>query len=232
MAKKKVILIIVEGPSDQDALERYFVRYFDSERVITKVIYGDITTQRGANRANIKSRLGKVVKRKLDEYKYKNTDVSKIIHIVDMDGAYIDNEFVKEASDCSKPVYEIDCIKTDNVKGICERNAQKREIINALKSNTSGIYGGIPYSLYYMSCNLDHVLYDLPNATDEQKESYSMEFSERYIDNLDEFIRFIRESTFSQCISYESSWDFIQEECHSLERYSNLGLCFQAANID
>ena len=40
------------------------------------------------------------------------------------------------------------------------------------------------------------------------------------------FIKFISESTFSQCTDYKESWDYIKQDKHSLERNSNLGLCF------
>lgn len=77
-----------------------------------------------------------------------------------------------------------------------------------------------------MSCNLDHVLYNLQNAGDKEKEDYALEFSEKYIDNIDDFISFLCNSDFSCCDSYEDSWKFIKGGKHSLERYSNLGRCF------
>ena len=81
-----------------------------------------------------------------------------------------------------------------------------------------------------MSCNLDHVLYNLQNASDKEKEDYALEFSEKYIDNIDDFISFLCNSDFSCCDSYEDSWKFIKGGKHSLERYSNLGLCFLHSN--
>jgi hypothetical protein len=77
-----------------------------------------------------------------------------------------------------------------------------------------------------MSCNLDHVLYNLQNATDTEKEEYAFNFSEKYIDNIEDFILFLYKSEFSCCDSYEDSWMFIKQGKNSLERYSNLGLCF------
>lgn len=105
----------------------------------------------------------------------------------------------------------------------------RRENINTLSTNISGICNGIPYKVYYMSCNLDHVLYNLQNANYKDKEENALEFSERYIDNIYDFIHFLRNSDFSSCSeSYEDSWKFIKEDKHSLERYSNLGLCFSS----
>lgn len=77
-----------------------------------------------------------------------------------------------------------------------------------------------------MSCNLDHVLHDNPNATDEEKKINSLAFTEKYYDDINEFIKFISESAFSQCTDYKESWDYIKQDNHSLERNSNLGLCF------
>ena len=88
------------------------------------------------------------------------------------------------------------------------------------------MWNNIPYKIYYMSCNLDHVLHDKPNATDEEKKANSLDFTEMYYDDINAFIKFISESTFSQCTDYKESWDYIKQDKHSLERNSNLGLCF------
>lgn len=78
---------------------------------------------------------------------------------------------------------------------------------------------------------MNHVLYNLQNATDKEKEAYALEFSEKYIDIIDDFISFLCNSDFSRCDSYEDSWKFIKDDKHSLERYSNLGLCFLPSNL-
>ncbi len=56
------MLVIVEGPSDASALERYFVKYFDSDRIVTKIIHGDITTDKNIDQSKIKAHLGNKVK--------------------------------------------------------------------------------------------------------------------------------------------------------------------------
>lgn len=223
------MLVIVEGPSDASALERYFVKYFDSDRIVTKIIHGDITTDKNIDQSKIKAHLGSKIKSWIINDKFKKSDIDRIIHIVDMDGAYIDDSFIQLDELCKDPYYSVISIKTSNVENIRLRNAQKRENINTLSTNTSGICNGIPYKVYYMSCNLDHVLYNLQNANNKEKEENALEFSERYIDNIYDFIHFLRNSDFSRCSeSYEDSWKFIKEDKHSLERYSNLGLCFSS----
>ena len=62
--------------------------------------------------------------------------------------------------------------------------------------------------------------------TDAEKEYDSIKFAERYRSDVPAFIRFISESDFSVMGSYPESWSFIREELHSLERHTNLGICF------
>ena len=46
----------------------------------------------------------------------------------------------------------------------------------------------------------------------------------KYGDDPDGFTLFMKESSFSVCDDYRSSWAFIKTELHSLERYSNFGI--------
>lgn len=93
MARKKIVLVIVEGPSDASALERYFVKYFDSDRIVTKIIHGDITTDKNIDQSKIKAHLGNKVKSWITKDKFKKSDIDRIVHIVDMDGAVLESIF-------------------------------------------------------------------------------------------------------------------------------------------
>ena len=77
-----------------------------------------------------------------------------------------------------------------------------------------------------MSANLDHVLYNKLNSSDEEKEEDSFEFVRQYRDRIPEFIRFLSESDFSVTTGYKESWEYIRQDLHSLERHTNFGLCF------
>ena len=105
-----------------------------------------------------------------------------------------------------------------------DSNRQKRNNLNRLTS-ISQVWK-IPYSVFYMSSNLDHALYGKLNSTDDEKEHDAFYFSMKYKNNLPLFIQFISESEFSVCNDYKESWRFIKEALHSLERHTNLGLCF------
>lgn len=223
MAGKKIIFVIVEGPSDEEALGVLLNRIYDKNVVYVHVMHCDITTELGVSSNNIVAKIGNLVK----EYAgrtFKSTDFSEIIHIADTDGAFIPNDAVVEDVSAAKPHYSLTEIHTSRKGRIEERNRCKRENLNRLVS-TPKIWN-IPYRIYYMSRNLDHALYGKLNSTDEGKETDSFEFARKYRDDIQGFIKFITQSRFSVLQNYPESWQFIREELHSLERYTNLGLCF------
>ena len=109
-----------------------------------------------------------------------------------------------------------------NPKDIIKRNEAKRGNLDKL-CGCKEVWA-IPYSVYYMSCNLDHVLYGKRNSTDEEKEKDAYRFAKRYSGDVEGFLKYITESEFSVIGSYKESWDFIRQDLHSLERYTNLGI--------
>lgn len=221
MTRKKIVFVIVEGPSDDDALGVVFSKFYSKDEVHVEVMHCDITTDFG--RTPIVSKIGNVVK-SYAGHTFKQSDFRQIIHIVDMDGAYIPDENIVEDPDATTPYYSTADIRTCNKVGIENRNRQKRDNLNRLIS-ISQVWK-IPYSVFYMSSNLDHALYGKLNSTDDEKEHDAFYFSMKYKNNLPLFIQFISESEFSVCNDYKESWRFIKEALHSLERHTNLGLCF------
>lgn len=194
MPRKKILFVIVEGPSDDAALSVLLSRFFDSNVVHVHVMHCDITTELGVTPNNIVRTIGDCVK-KFAGRLYKSGDFCQIIHIVDMDGAFIPNNAVVEDASAAKPIYSITEIRTRQKSGIENRNLRKRENLNRLLS-TPEIWK-IPYRVYYMSCNLDHALYGKLNSTDEEKENDAFFFAKTYMSDIPGFIQFISESDFS-----------------------------------
>ena len=77
-----------------------------------------------------------------------------------------------------------------------------------------------------MSCNLDHVLYNQLNTNDTEKENNAYLFARKYKNDIWGFCTFISESEFSVVGNYQKSWGYIKQNLHSLERHTNLGICF------
>ena len=224
MARKKIVFVIVEGPTDNDALGLVFEHFFKEKEVYVHIVHGDITTRAGINNANILKAVVEEIKGYASNTHLTSKDFQEIIHIVDMDGAFVDNTKVVEDITKEEVYYSETEIRTKDKLGIENRNMQKRENLNKMTAKNK--IWNIPYSVHYMSCNLDHVLYNKLNSTDEEKEQDAFDFAKRFEEDLQGFLKFISTSDFSVQGTYVDTWQFIKEETHSLERHTNLGLCF------
>lgn len=92
---KKVIFVIVEGPTDKDALSSVLKQIFSSAEVHFHVIRGDITTEDAITANNAKSYVAKRVAAEMKKYAYKESDILQIVHLIDTDGAFIPDNLVK-----------------------------------------------------------------------------------------------------------------------------------------
>ena len=229
MPRKKIVFVIVEGSSDEEAPGVLLNRIYDSKAVYVQVMHCDITTELDVNAGNVVAKIGDVVKQYAGRA-FKSGDFSRIIHITDMDGAFIPDDAVVEDNTAVKPIYSATEIRTQRKSGIENRNQRKRECLNRL-SSASRIWG-VPYQIYYMSCNLDHTLYGKLNSTDDEKEADAFAFAKKYRDDIPGFMKYISESDFSVAGCYPQSWQYIREGLHSLERHTNFGLCFQEEAVD
>lgn len=219
---KKVVLVIVEGPSDDTALGMLLDEYFDPQTVKVHVVHGDITTTVGVN--DIITRVNTEINNYCARDHIPRDSIQQVIHLCDTDGTYISDEYVLVDANANDPVYCENAIYTANKRGIEARNRKKSANMDRLAGVKK--IGATPYRIFYMSCNLDHVLYNALNCTDDEKEDNAFDFLERYAGKLDEFIEYISESSFAVMTGYRESWKYIKEDLHSLERHTNFGLCF------
>lgn len=225
MSEKKVIAFIVEGPSDEAALGTIMKEYFSSNEVQFIVVHGDITLKDYVSTESILIKINEQLENIKKKYRYRLDDFIKIIHIVDTDGAYISKSDIKGA-DVEEIQYYEDHIEARNVEEAVRRNERKGEILFKLRK--TGKVNGIPYKIYFNSCNLEHVLYgELKNFSDEEKEILSDEFAEKYEGKAREFINFISDSSIAVLGSYQKTWDYIEKDKNSLCRNSNMHLLFE-----
>lgn len=224
MARKKIVFVIVEGNTDRTALGAILSNVYDNDQIHVVVVNGDITTSIGVTQSNIRAKIGNMINNQIKKIHVRKSDIKQIIHLVDMDGAYISNTKVISDMNCQKVLYESDGIHTNNVQAIIKRNIQKQSNLNIL-IGTKNICN-IPYTVYYMSCNLDHVLHNKRNNSQTEKSKDAHNFAMKYKDNSSLFLDFICNSNFSVVSNYNDSWDFIKDDMNSIERYTNLGICF------
>lgn len=225
MTEKKVVAFIVEGPSDEAALGTIMKEYFSSNEVQFVVVHGDITLKDYVSIDSILIKINEQIEIVKSKYRYQQEDFIKIIHIADTDGVYISDEDVKEA-DVEEVQYYEDHIDTKNVSAIIDRNKRKGDILYKLRK--TGKINGIPYRIYFNSCNLEHVLYcERKDFTDEEKQTLSDDFADRYDGKVDEFIEFISDPVVAVPGIYQKTWDYIEKDKNSLNRHSNMHLIFE-----
>lgn len=69
MESKKVVLFIVEGPSDQSALSVILSKVFDQDEVYVYVVHGDVTAENGATPQNIVRKVNAFIKDHMSTYR-------------------------------------------------------------------------------------------------------------------------------------------------------------------
>lgn len=223
MSEKKVIAVIVEGPSDENAIGGILKEYFSSEEVQFAVVHGDITSNEFTTVDNVVTKIGALIDGIKTKYGYHWDDFIKVIHIADIDGVFT-KDCVVEADVDGIQYYE-DHMESANVGATERRNKHKAEIL--FKLYTTGKVHDTGYRLYFNSCNLEHVLYgELKDFSDDEKEEMSDDFAEKYEGKVDEFISFISDETVAVPGTYKTTWKFIEKDKHSLERHSNMHLIF------
>ena len=231
MREKKVVLVVVEGPSEEAALGTIFEGYFSSDLVRFHVVHGDITTQDYITPDKIIVKISEQLTILKNRYGYTPENYLRIIHLIDTDGVFIPDQYVTEKDELKaekKVCYYENHIETHSAGSTINRNKRKSDVLVKLKSVNQ--IQGIPYKIYYDSCNLEHVLYGvLADLSDEEKEELADNFAEKYENDIEGFIQFISGSDIAIPGTYTETWKFIwkSNSLNSLNRHSNMHLIFQ-----
>lgn len=222
MARKKVVLFIVEGINDKTCLESVLGKIIDSNEVRFQITEGDITSQNGIDEFKIRNEIGKIVKSFKDKYHLSPEHFMEVVHIIDTDGAFIDDKSIIYA-DVEEPQYFDDGIKTKNIDNIVSRNHRKRAIIERMLK-ISSVLKSVPYSVFYFSSNMDHVLHGKANMDQNEKNDYADAFDDRFADDPDGFLELMCESAFAVNGTYEESWEYIKAGNNSVCQHSNFSV--------
>ncbi|MFT4104630.1 MAG: hypothetical protein QM657_02635 [Lacrimispora sp.] len=224
-SEKRVLLFLVEGPSDEAAIGTIMKEYFKAEQVQFLVVHGDITVRDYVSTDKILSRINDLLNKVKSRYGYKNADFVRIIHLTDSDGVFIPDERVYQAHVDGIEYYE-DRMETPSVKNTLDRNHRKKEILFKLRK--TGKIGTIPYRIYYNSRNLEHVLFGKQkDFTNEEKEELSDGFAEQYEGRVNDFIKFISSPDVAAPGDYQETWKYMEEGLNSLRRATNMHYIFQ-----
>ena len=80
MPRKKIVFIIVEGPSDQEALGAVLSNLYPSDQIYLHIVHGDITTARNITADKIVAEIGKMVKQYAAQNHFKKSDFKATPH--------------------------------------------------------------------------------------------------------------------------------------------------------
>lgn len=227
---KSVIYALVEGKSDATALRRILECAFPGSWIEIGIFGGDITTELAGDSDNHEKRIIGFIQDHADrKHTFKMDDIATIIMVTDLDGCYIPDEAIIQSHDYKGVVYHDDGIYTDDRCDIKKRNNRKRKVINLLVGLTS--IDGIPFEIYFMSRNLDHVLYGRPNINENDKICKAKRFvrEHRTLESLEQFFDSILGDMPN---NYQESWDYVRTagRLRSLERHTNIGLLLNHAH--
>lgn len=232
---QKFILFIVEGKNDKIEIDTilhsdFFAEYKAKYDCRFEVVNGDITAASHVNENNIQSEINKIImKFRNGGIPYNNIsvrDIQEVVQIVDIDGCFIPNINIVNG-DNSEFTYSDTNIITSNIDGAIGRNKKKSKVLRKLLSVDQ--IGNIPYSIYFVSCNMDHVLFNNRSLNRNQKDKCAYVFGKKC--SQDSSI--LNDSIFRSGIksnNYIESWDDIQNECNSLRRKTNFNLFFESGS--
>ena len=235
--RRKVILFIVEGQSDLEALERPVSAYVQKLSSEVDVFFyksrTDITSDRRNNPDNIVNSINKYF---LDKFFSENgfiypKDILEVVQISDLDGAFISDDYCKmftpeifaEDGFVYDPTYIYGASKEDVVfrNRIKSTNLLYLSTIESIKIKSKTV----PYSIYYFSSNIDHFLYNEPNGTQAEKIYRAERFADSIErEDIDISLYFDNDPNSVKNLDYESSWKYITQENRSIYRGTNLNI--------
>lgn len=234
--QRKVLLFIVEGFTDKQSLEYPLSQLAISSRIVFQTTSGDITSREGITRENIKGKLYDYVKNNNTKNKFKDSDYYKIVHIIDTDGAFIPDDHLFTAEGAARdfpflPYYAREGIYCADVSKIAARNRQKSELVEELLQIKSLGRFKIPYEVYFMSINLEHVLHNDANVPDEQKPILANQALGEFYRDSHALPTLLNSPEVFIPGTYSGTWAYIRDKTNSLLRGSNLSVFFQQEKI-
>ncbi len=227
---KKVILLLVEGPTDEDALALIYSRLVREHDLEFAVLHTDITADESMTVKYIEDKISQEVEKYLEKHPFiHRTDILKLVQIIDTDGAFVPHSQVRQSED-GKTLYFDTHIEAKDKDRLIRRNISKRNIVHHLFKSKE--MAGFPYEIYYFSRNLEHALHHLPQElTNDEKEELAFEIADQYESDPKAFLQYLYSDEFHVSGTYQETWHFIMENGNSLNRYCNMSVFFERLGI-
>lgn len=235
--KTPLIIAIGEGDSDESYLNLPLNAFFhDKYGARCKIIHiSDVTGDPFLTEEEFEKLFPSFVENSLKDPKNKiDSNVAKnikeIVHIIDIDEAFIGDELIHEDASKNSFHYERDGIYYKVPDLVKERNERKRyRILYLLEQTTINIFElDIPYSLYFYSVNIDDFHQENAlNWDQDRKNKEAALFERKYFAKSEQgriklFLSLFEKTNPSDFPNgLLKSWQYISENNNSLKRCSN-----------
>ena len=204
----KRCLFLVEGPFDRQRLAA-LKGLFDPGKLEIVPFGTDILKSKTYAKATDKEITALLAKDKL----YVFSDFDMIVQVCDTDGCFIDEGLIKQGN--GHIVYCSDHIEAADPQSVRAEHRQKAKTINTLLAS-----GHI--TLYYNSCNIDHVFDNNQNPSDAFKKSAAIRMYKNTQNNHEALVRALFVAEKSHSHSFQDIWNYIKNGTNSLVATSNL----------
>lgn len=238
---RKTLLVLVEGPSDEDVIAGALRAMYSNRNVDGFPYHFDITTVR-IYQGNAKQNgyiwnentsMRQMIRETIERYLMVTPertwhDISHIIHVTDLDGAFVDDSMIIKDESASKIKYDLHAMYSDNPDKTAERNREKKRSLNELigVNRLTLDKWSVPYRLFYMGRNLEHAFIgNVDNLSDKEKERISAQLETLFRTHPDTY-RVVVERLWRMQggLSWRESWNQVKIGDNSLQRGSNLYL--------
>lgn len=230
---KKFVLFIVEGRNDQLEIQAilntpYFTDFRNKYSPEFLALGKDITLD-APGKQSIRNAVEQVVRKwKKGEnrlaQKVSNPLIEEIVHITDLDGVGVTRDSIVQ-DDVGSFFYEDEIIRAANIEWVVQRNSIKKKNLKDLYATDK--IENLPYSIFYASCNMDHVLSNQRNASRQYKDQYSKDYRNLCKANPELIFKSVLAKEIGTDLDYRESWQYIMEGTNSLKRKTNLNLLFE-----
>lgn len=252
---KAFVCFLVDGQSDIDSLQGPFQELFDQiggddievrfrYGIYQKKTLGDITSRDIITPDNIEKQIHKLYFKNIDKSSDLGwSDVTTIIHLIDLDGAYVPEDSIRLFTEAEEAL--ADSLKTNNKpkdtlylddhiavrKNLPLRRdtlKRKRQNIEKLLTLDTITFGNksVRYALYYFSSNIDHFLHGNANMTGPEKMCHAADFAQE-VQDTDSLVQYFSEHPGCSAEDYPQSWRCLRYGAASLQPRSNVHLLIE-----
>lgn len=237
---RKIVLFVVEGPTDADLLLPVFNAMLTRHDVRDQEFHCDMLTAPNhrtefhrrngfyPSKTNPLDTVRRLVVDYLDRNGYPPKYLECVLQVCDLDGAFIPDDHVRDDPALPHITYLPDAIVTPSPDALIKDHRLKQGSTSALVSSDYlklKRNQRVPYRLFYCSRNLEHAFCGLDGTlSDRDKRIHAARIAARYANDPQAFRLLLADlaAMHGNPRDWGQSWRYALEGLHSLQRGSNL----------